>query len=264
MTQHSLIPPFDKFKEYSGERDLKDWTYGGAVIAKQNFLRLTPDKQSKRGWLFNTVALEEENFAMQMKFRISGSGRHLYGDGLALWVTQQTKRPRFEEGMLLGHTDTFTGFGILFDTFRNVETGHIHKDISLLVSSGDEPAALDKDRPGCESHYRYYEGADSFDVDKESVVRIWVENGEISLEIDKYGQGDFKKCFSEKISDQLPEDWQERLHIGISASTGALADNHDVLELKVANPSRFKHMIEADEEEKDAPIVQIDIHDDIA
>ncbi|GBG29904.1 Vesicular integral-membrane protein VIP36 [Hondaea fermentalgiana] len=263
LAKHSLISPFDKFKENSGQRDLSHWQYGGSVIAKQNFLRLTPDRQSKRGWLFNTEAIGEKNFAIQMRFRISGSGRHLYGDGLALWITQKGKRPSFQEGMLLGHTDTFTGLGIMFDTFRNVEHGHVHKDISLLVSSGNEPAALDKDRPGCEAHYRYYEGADSFDVDKYSAVRIWVENGEISLEVDKYGTGDFKECFSSKVSDQLPKDWQNNLHFGISASTGALADNHDILEFKVAEPRKFAHMIEADEEDKDAPLVQIEVHDDL-
>lgn len=262
MARHSLLPPFEDFKEHSGARDIPYWDYGGAVLAKKNFLRLTPDKQSKRGYLFNKEPLDKKEFGVQMKFRISGGGKHLYGDGISVWLTQQGKNPKFKEGMILGHTDTFTGIGILFDTFRNVEHGHVHKDISLLIGTG-EPISLDTERPGCEAHYRYFEGREDFDVENESVARIWLERGVLTLEVDPLGQDEFEPCFKVDLSDELPEDWQKGAHLGLSASTGALADNHDLLAFMVAEPKNFAHILRLEAESEEAPSVVIDVHSKI-
>jgi hypothetical protein len=47
LAKHSLVPPFDNFKEHSGERQLLHWKVGGHAAAKHNFIRLTEDKQSR-------------------------------------------------------------------------------------------------------------------------------------------------------------------------------------------------------------------------
>jgi hypothetical protein len=47
LAKHSLVPPFDNFKEHSGERQLLHWKVGGHAAVKHNFLRLTEDKQSR-------------------------------------------------------------------------------------------------------------------------------------------------------------------------------------------------------------------------
>jgi len=265
LSRHSLLPPFTQYKEHNGQRLIPHWEYGGAVIAKENFLRLTPDRQSKRGWLLNTERMDNKEFGMQLRFRISGGGKNLYGDGVGLWLTKKGRNPRYEEGQLLGHTDSFVGIGILFDTFRNVEAGHVHKDVSLIVGTSEEDSVdLGKERPGCEAHYRYHEGREDFDVSRESKVRVWLENNRITVEVDAYGKDDFKKCFEANLNDyNLPGDWQDSVHFSLSASTGALADNHDILELKIAEPHHFKHILQVDSEEKDAPAVQIDLHKNI-
>mmetsp|Transcript_19896 Transcript_19896/g.32731 ORF Transcript_19896/g.32731 Transcript_19896/m.32731 type:complete len:435 (+) Transcript_19896:145-1449(+) len=262
LSRHSLVPPFDAFTEHTGARHIEHWDYGGAVIAKENFIRLTPDKQSKEGYLQNTEPISQREWGIQFKFRISGAAKNLYGDGLGLWFTKKdSSHPRFEVGRVLGHTDQFVGFGILFDTFRNIEAGHVHKDISIIGSNGEEPVSLDSDREGCESHYRFHEGKESFSVTDESRARIWLESGTISLEVDKYGKDKWERCFTKNLADyNLPADWMDSYFMALSATTGALSDNHDVLELKMAEPDKFHHIIRMDEEEKDAPSVQIDIH----
>ena len=54
-----------------------------------------------------------------------------------------------------GATEQFTGFGILFDTFRNSESGHVHKDVSVVVNNGDsERHEVEGERPGCMSAFR--------------------------------------------------------------------------------------------------------------
>lgn len=265
LSQHSLLPPFDDYKSHNGKREINHWDFGGHSKVKRNFIRVTEDKQSKRGWAFNTEALTQRDFALQFKFRISGTGKHLYGDGMGIWLTSHKDEgnPYISEGSLLGHSDTFVGFGIMFDTFRNIEHGHVHKDISIAISNdATKEVTMDGDRPGCESHYRYNEKRDDFDVESHSVARIWLENDKLSLEVDKYGKGEFKKCFDVDLRDyNLPRDWRDASHLSITSSTGALADNHDVLELKVVEPHKFEHMLRVDEEEKDQPLVQVDTND---
>ena len=126
LARHSLLPPFESFKEHTGEREINHWSFGGHAQPKQNFIRLTEDRQSRRGFLFNTEALEQPDFGLQLKFRISGTGKHLYGDGFGLWLTHRPGRnPTFEEGLILGHTDTFTGIGIFpSDSWLGLSESH--------------------------------------------------------------------------------------------------------------------------------------------
>lgn len=46
---------------------------------------------------------------------------------------------------------------------------------------------------------------------------------------DHNNRGYYDECLSAKVS--LPADWWRNAYIGVSASTGDLADNHDVLEI---------------------------------
>jgi len=260
--EHCLIPPFNSFDEVSGERQAEYWKTGGAAMVRENFIRLVPDRQSKRGYILNTEKMSTQEFGLELKFRISGSGKHLFGDGFAIFFEEMKPRARFREGLILGHTDRFTGFAVLFDTFRNVEHGHVHKDISLLVSNGKDAVSLDKDRPGCESAYRFHEGREDFNIEKHSKARIWFKKNTVSLEIDAKGTGDFRKCFKEAFEgNDLPVSWTENMYMSISASTGALADNHDIINLKLSTPDKFEHMLNVDEDEEESPVVQVDVHD---
>ena len=46
---------------------------------------------------------------------------------------------------------------------------------------------------------------------------------------DHNNRGYYDECFSAKVN--LPAEWWRNAYIGVSASTGDLADNHDVLEI---------------------------------
>ena len=136
----------------SGKKSIQYWQQGGHANINSNFVRLTADLQSKRGYLFNTADTVHPDWTALLRFRISGSGQRLFGDGMALWFTN---RRHFEPGFLLGSTDRFMGFGILFDTFRNDEANHVHKDISFVASNGVDEVILDGNRPGCDGDFRY-------------------------------------------------------------------------------------------------------------
>ena len=54
--------------------------------------------------------------------------------------------------------------------------------------------------------------------------------GKVIVSIDEKNTGNFHTCFTETIS--LKPDWWRRAYIGISATTGQLADNHDILSVE--------------------------------
>lgn len=112
MPEHSFQGPH---KTYDGDgmRKLDHWKLGGNAVLQTNFLRLTNDRQSKRSSAWNTAPLGHDEWSATIRFRVSGVGKRLFGDGLALWYTT---REHHEDGTLHGFTPTFTGFGIIFDT----------------------------------------------------------------------------------------------------------------------------------------------------
>ena len=54
--------------------------------------------------------------------------------------------------------------------------------------------------------------------------------GKVTVSIDEKNTGNFHTCFTENIT--LKPDWWRRAYIGISATTGQLADNHDILSVE--------------------------------
>ena len=175
---------------------------------------------------------------MTLRFRVSGQGKRMFGDGFALWVTQDGYH---KDGALHGYADTFTGFGIIFDTFVNTEPGHVHKDIALVTNDGTQSraapngAAVDPQGAGCDANFRFHEGRDDFNPSKaRSAARIHFDSRQraVTVEVDAKNTGEWVKCI-DRASVDLPQDWHKTAHIGMTATTGQLADNHDVISLGV-------------------------------
>ena len=124
---HSWEPPFTEFGD-NGDRIISQvWKASGTAVVNNNFVRLTPDRQSKRGALWSRKALGVSTVSCVLKLRISGQGAKFYGDGLALWFVHQGY---YVEGDMHGSVEGFTGFGIIFDTFNNAESGARHRDVT--------------------------------------------------------------------------------------------------------------------------------------
>lgn len=60
----------------------------------------------------------------------------------------------------------------------------------------------------------------SYDADAET----------IRVTVDAQGSGFFQSCVSEKV--QLPANWWKTATVGVSASTGQVADNHDLISVE--------------------------------
>jgi hypothetical protein len=131
----SFAAPFDDVGS-SGKRMIEGWTASGDTDIKQNFARLTTDRQSKRGtlWSKSPVGAFREISAI-LTFRISGQGKKLFGDGIGLWLTQFNRQ---QQGSLHGIDGKFVGVSVIIDTFKNVEHGGKHRDVTILVNNGEE------------------------------------------------------------------------------------------------------------------------------
>ncbi|KAJ1411900.1 legume-like lectin [Ochromonadaceae sp. CCMP2298] len=124
MESFSFAAPFES-TDLAGVRVVGDsWKTSGTTEVLKNFIRLTPDRQSKKGALWTRKPLGVPAFSAQLQFRISGQGRTFFGDGVALWITQHAYNV---EGIVHGFTERFVGVGVIFDTFRNTEKPNAHR-----------------------------------------------------------------------------------------------------------------------------------------
>jgi hypothetical protein len=188
-----------------------------------NFIRLTPDRQSKKGSIWSKKALMTPSFNAVMKFRISGQGKNMFGDGIALWIVQQSY---YMEGNLHGFQDKFVGIGIIFDTFKNTETLHLHKDVTVLVNNGEKTFEMMTETPqGCDVDFRYHAARADFNIDSKSAVKIVVDGTSISVLMDAKGEGQYSQCVT--INNHgLSADWLKKSHIG---SRYRMRWNHNAL-----------------------------------
>lgn len=127
----SFEPPFEEVDNAGLRMVSKQWRSAGHAVVNNNFARLTPDRQSKKGALWSRKALGVPEFSGILKFRISGQGKTFFGDGLALWIVQQSF---YEVGELHGFKENFQGIGIIFDTFRSVEGNLKTNKIIILLN----------------------------------------------------------------------------------------------------------------------------------
>jgi hypothetical protein len=195
-------------------------------------LRLTNDRASKRASAWATARVPLDDWSTTIRFRVSGQGRRLFGDGLAFWFT---KHNAHKDGPLHGFTDTFTGFGLVFDTYVNTEPGHVHKDVQIVSSDGKAPRKLDDSPVGCDADFRYWEGRDDWSVYNHSAVRIRFASGRVSVWMDPRATGVWTQCLTD-VALAAPEGWWREgeggAWMGITATTGELADNHDILSVQ--------------------------------
>lgn len=65
--------------------------------------------------------------------------------------------------------------------------------------------------------------------------------------VDPSNSGEWESCVNVEDT-QLPVGWAHRAYVGLTATTGALADNHDLLSLKTYSDQMVMEQDEATEE----------------
>jgi hypothetical protein len=103
--------PFDTL-DSAGKRTVPEWSVGGDAAINKGFVRLTTDRQSKSGFMWNSNPVGGQEFTTVLQFRISGQGARFFGDGIGMWLTSDSS---YQNGMMHGVNEKFTGVGVVID-----------------------------------------------------------------------------------------------------------------------------------------------------
>lgn len=216
--EHSLIKPY-----YGSGIDIPFWQFMGSTMVTPNYIRLTPDLQSKTGAIWNIVPVTVRNWDLQVQFKVHGKGKNLFGDGLAIWYAKDI----LQGGPVFGNKDFFQGLAVILDTYSNHNGPHNHQHpyISAMVNNGSLHYDHDRDGThtqlaGCEAKFR--------NVDHDTHVSIRYEKDVLTVSTDIENRAAWKECL--KVDGViLPTGY----HLGLSATTGDLSDNHDVISVRL-------------------------------
>lgn len=220
LRTHSLYAPYI-------DQDLQNrwWDFGAdAYINTNKHIRLTRNRPSQMGWLWSRIPLTAHNFVVEVEFKIHGESSHLYGDGLALWLTKTRTQP----GPVFGSVDNFEGLGIFLDTYAN--TRHSYSFPRVVGMLGDGKTSYDQDGDGqnnglggCSANYRRTNVATKLRV-------TYVKDKLLNVKIQYRAWDDWLECFT--IRDiSLPT----APYLGFSAMTGDVSDNHDIISVTTSS-----------------------------
>uniref|UniRef100_A0A8C3GJM3 Lectin, mannose binding 1 n=1 Tax=Cairina moschata TaxID=8855 RepID=A0A8C3GJM3_CAIMO len=194
------------------------WAHTGNAIPSADQIRITTSLKSQRGSVWTKNKSIFEYWEVEVTFRVTGRGR-IGADGLAIWFTEEQGM----EGPVFGAADKWNGVGIFFDSFDNDGKKN---NPGVIVVGNNGNLLYDHQNDGstqalasCQRDFRnkpypvrakitYYQ----------KTLTVLINNG---FTPDKE---DFEFCA--KVEDMvLPSQG----YFGISAATGGLADDHDVL-----------------------------------
>ncbi|XP_068280556.1 protein ERGIC-53 [Nyctibius grandis] len=194
------------------------WVHTGNAIPSADQIRITTSLKSQRGSVWTKSKSIFEYWEVEVTFRVTGRGR-IGADGLAIWFTEEQGL----EGPVFGAADQWNGVGIFFDSFDNdgkknnpgvVVVGNNGKLLYDHQNDGSTQALASCQRDFRNKPYpvrvkiTYYQ----------KTLIVLINNG---FTPDKE---DYEFCA--KVEDMvLPSQG----YFGISAATGGLADDHDVL-----------------------------------
>ena len=172
-----------------------------------------------------------------------GRGEAYFGDGLALWLTEQPSLT----GKVFGARDYWKGLGVLFDTYDNGQHKTTHPFVSVFVNDGTQShvhgdGGLQRGIPACHALFRKRFVASPArrqpprsqrtevkvrKVGERLLVDIRVGgNSEGGNNSAGRADGGWSRCV-DVDNVKLPD---AGYYFGVTSSTGDLTDNHDVYE----------------------------------
>ncbi|KAI9830093.1 MAG: hypothetical protein M1826_005086 [Phylliscum demangeonii] len=194
------------------------------LIASDRYIRLTADRSSQQGWLFSRVPLTATNWEIEFEFKIHGAG-HLYGDGMAMWLTKQRATP----GPVFGFTDRFEGLGIVFDTYKNNRPGVPFPYVMAMMGDGHTEYDMKNDGKANELAGCSAQGLRG--ASHPTKARLtYFQDSHLRLDLQYKGPDEWTECFELK-SVTIPS----VAYLGFSAHTGELSDNHDIISVEAKN-----------------------------
>ncbi|XP_069070505.1 VIP36-like protein isoform X1 [Pleurodeles waltl] len=253
--EHSLSKPYGGV----GTSSSSLWDIQGNAIVTPQYIRLTPDMQSKQGAIWNRVPCYLRDWELQVNFKIHGQGKkNLVGDGLAVWYTKD----RMQTGPVFGSKDNFLGLGVFVDTYPNEEKTQesqkkrytpgmqrVFPYISAMVNNGSLTYDHSRDgRPtelgGCTAVVR--------NLNHDTILVIRYVKRRLTILIDIDGKQEWRDCI-DIPGVRLPRGY----FFGASSVTGDLSDNHDILSLKLYQLT-VERTLSEDQADKEVFIPSVD------
>ncbi|XP_075988232.1 lectin, mannose binding protein ergic53 isoform X2 [Anticarsia gemmatalis] len=215
--KYSFKPPYLAQKDGS----VPFWEYGGNAIASGESVRLAPSLRSQKGAIWTKTPINFDWWEVDVMFKVTGRGR-IGADGLAFWYT--TQRGDYT-GEVFGSSDRWNGLAVIFDSFDN-DNKHNNPYIMAIVNDGTKVFDHKSDGStqllsGCLRDFRNKPFPTRARIEYYlNTLTVYFHNGMTNNE------ADYELCFrAENV--QLPRGG----HFGLSAATGGLADDHDVIHL---------------------------------
>ncbi|KAI5096302.1 protein ERGIC-53, partial [Silurus meridionalis] len=194
------------------------WVHTGNAIPSADQVRITPSLRSQKGSVWTKTPVNFEHWEAEVAFRISGRGR-TGADGLAIWYTENQGL----DGPVYGAADHWNGVGIFFDSFDN--DGRKNNPAIIVVGNNGK-LTYDHQNDGstqalgtCLRDFRNkpYPVRAKITYYKKTLT-LWINYGFTP------GKDDYEFCA--KVENMIIPSTG---YFGISAATGGLADDHDVL-----------------------------------
>uniref|UniRef100_A0A0N4ZKD3 L-type lectin-like domain-containing protein n=1 Tax=Parastrongyloides trichosuri TaxID=131310 RepID=A0A0N4ZKD3_PARTI len=219
------------------------WTITGDAIASSDQLRIAPSIKSRRGIAWNKKPFTESEF-FEIETAIKITGQRLGADGLAIWYTAQPGTL----GPVYGSNDQWNGLGIFLDSYDNDDQKN-NPYISAMVNDGTRIYDHASDGStqilaGCQKNFRNQPYPVRIKIEYyNNILTVLISDGQTT-------QTRYEMCLRvENVF--LPKNG----YFGVSAATGGLADDHDILEfstysLHTKPPTPEIHEIPRDEKEK--------------
>ncbi|XP_070599600.1 protein ERGIC-53 [Erythrolamprus reginae] len=194
------------------------WVHTGNAIPSADQIRITPSLKSQRGAVWTKSKSIFEYWEIEVTFRVTGRGR-VGADGLAVWYTEGQGL----DGPVFGAADNWNGVGIFFDSFDNDAKKN---NPAVIVVGNNGKLNYDHQNDGstqalasCQRDFRnkpYPVRAKVIYYQK--TLSILINNGFTP------DREDYEFCAKVENMVLPPQGY-----FGISAATGGLADDHDVL-----------------------------------
>ncbi|KAL9112536.1 MAG: hypothetical protein Q9227_003107 [Pyrenula ochraceoflavens] len=225
LRTHSIASPY-----LDTDMTSRWFDYGGdTIIRADQYIRLASDRPSRDGWIFSRVPLTATNWEIEIEFSIHGKGS-LHADGFALWVTKQRATP----GQVFGHTDKFEGLGIFFDTYKNNRPGVVFPYVMAMM--GDGETAYDKDNDGKANELAGCSARGLRGATVPTKARLtYFQEKSLSLELQYKAEGEWTDCFTVYPTETNPLKMPTVAYLGLSAETGELSDNFDIISIDSRN-----------------------------
>uniref|UniRef100_A0AAR2JZ48 L-type lectin-like domain-containing protein n=1 Tax=Pygocentrus nattereri TaxID=42514 RepID=A0AAR2JZ48_PYGNA len=194
------------------------WVHTGSAIPSADQIRITPSLRSQKGSVWTKTPVSFEHWEAEVAFRVSGRGR-TGADGLAIWFSAAQGL----EGPVYGAADQWNGVGIFFDSFDN--DGKKNNPAVIVVGNNGK-LVYDHQNDGstqalgtCLRDFRNkpYPVRARITYYKKTLT-VLINNG-FTPEKEDYE-------FCTKVDNMIIPPTG---YFGISAATGGLADDHDVL-----------------------------------